>query len=335
MDKNLKAFTLHTTLGLLTACSFWLVATHLQIGNKTVNTAWTDGVLHTKQQHAQATHGKKAVFIGGSNLLFGLDSDIMGAALQRPVVNMGINAGLPLRVILNQGTAPLKRGDIAIFALEYPLYSGDGEPSAGHIDYLLSHPLDLYQLPIRDIAQTYLLSSAARVLQGFRGLPSEFDSRKGLYGAHNINKQGDQINSEARKQQVWMREGMAGKVPKHYGRDFVEDAQAIEILVALSKALKQRGICPLFIPPPMMDRPEYQQAPEQGYYADLPNYLRSKGLDYHLTPLDFMYPEADFFDTPFHLSAEKRSTHTLTLGRQLKALIDQHCAKVNQAQKRG
>jgi len=329
MDKNLKRFTLHTILGLLTACGFWLVITHLQIGNKTVNTAWTDGVLHTKQRHAQTITDRKAVFIGGSNLLFGLDTAIMAAELQRPVVNMGINAGLPLRVILNQGTARLKSGDIAVFSLEYPLYSDDGKPSAGHLDYLLSHPAELYQLPVRDIAQTYLLSSAARVLQGYQGLPSGFDTRKGLYGAHNINKQGDQINSEKHKQQLWMLEGMAGKLPKHYGRDFTEDTQGIEILVELSKALKQRGICPLFIPPPMMDRPEYRRTPEQEYYAKLPDYLRSKGLDYLLTPLDFMYPEADFFDTPFHLTAEKRSTHTLRLGRQLKALTERHCTKTN------
>jgi len=326
MDKNLKRFTLHTILGLLTACGFWLVATHLQIGNKTVNTAWTDGVLHTKQQHAKSIVGKKAVFIGGSNLLFGLDSDIMGKELQRPVVNMGINAGLPLRVILNQGTARLKSGDIAVFSLEYPLYSDDGKPSAGHLDYLLSHPAELYQLPVRDIAQTYLLSSAARVLQGYQGLPSGFDTRKGLYGSHNINAQGDQINSEARKQQVWMREGMAGKLPKHYGRDFVEHAQAIEVLQSLSRELKQRGICPLFIPPPMMDQTSYHQTTEQDYYAKLPDYLRSKGLEYFLTPLDFMYPEADFFDTPFHLTAEQRLIHTHALGRQLKVLIEQHCS---------
>jgi len=329
MDKSLKQFTAYTALGLLIACGLWLVATHLQVGHKTVNTVWTDGVLHTKQQHARGIEGRKVVFIGGSNLLFGLDSTIMAAELQRPVVNMGINAGLPLRVILNQGVDTLKSGDVAVFALEYPLYSDNSEPSSGHLDYLLSHPDELYKLPIQNIAQTYLLSSARRVAQGHQGLPDAFDTRKGLYGAHNINEQGDQINSETSKQQVWMREGLAGKVPKHYGRDFVEDAQAIEILLALSQTLKQRAICPLFIPPPMMDRPEYQQTTEHDYYANLPDYLRSKGLDYFLEPFDFMYPEGDFFDTPFHLTAEKRLTHSRSLGQQLKSLIDRRCTDIN------
>ena len=64
----------------------------------------------------------RVILVGGSNVSFGIDAELMQRTLGIPVINDGLHAGLgvaPLRELLDY----LRPGDIVIISLEYQLFA--------------------------------------------------------------------------------------------------------------------------------------------------------------------------------------------------------------------
>lgn len=61
----------------------------------------------------------RLIFIGGSNLLFGLDSKMIEQQTSYHPVNMGLIGGLRLDYIINEIEASLRAGDIVVMSIEY------------------------------------------------------------------------------------------------------------------------------------------------------------------------------------------------------------------------
>jgi hypothetical protein len=320
--KKLSCYLCGLALGIV----MWLVLVMGQAGSRLPSSLWVDGVYDVKNVRAQAVTQPKMVFIGGSSLLFGLDSDLLERIVARPVVNMGVNAGLPLQMIVGRGITSLHSGDIAVFVLEYPLFSENRDFTAGHIDFLLSHPDELASYPLTDRVKVILSASWNRVWQGYLGLPEGFNLALSLYGPHNVDSYGDQINSHRDQRQPWMDQAIEENGLKHYGRDFVEHARGMRFISAVTRKLQARNICVLFLPPSMLWRDAYQNDPvERAFYESFPDRLADAGLTLLATPYDFMYPHEDFFDTPFHLIDEARTAHTKRVGEILQRSLETHC----------
>ncbi len=75
----------------------------------------------TKVKHQQLNTSKspRAIFVGGSNLMFGLESELIKEETDYEPVNMGLIGGLRLSFMLNEIRRELNPGDIVILALEY------------------------------------------------------------------------------------------------------------------------------------------------------------------------------------------------------------------------
>ncbi len=300
--------------GFVLSAVAWIGLVAGQLGTLLPSSVWVDSVYEVKFARAKQLVSPKLVFIGGSSLLFGLDSDYLEEKLGFPVLNMGVNAGMPLQMIVGRGISTLNSGDVAVFVLEYPLYSENRDFTAGHIDFLLSHPHELASFPMPDKMRILLATPWKRLWQGYLGLPGGFDLSRNLYGAHNVDRYGDQIHTSLASRQPWMDEAIAASRLKHYGRDFIEDARGVRLLSAVAKELESRGVCVLFLPPPMLTQDAYvNDAVEQAYYKNLPAYLETYGLKMLKTPHAYMYPKEYFFDTPFHLVDERRREHTAGL----------------------
>ncbi len=74
-----------------------------------------------KHQYAQSITQPKIILTGGSNLAFGIDSDSIEKQVQRPVVNLGLYAGLGLDLILKETLSEVKKGDLVILCPEFYL----------------------------------------------------------------------------------------------------------------------------------------------------------------------------------------------------------------------
>jgi hypothetical protein len=74
-----------------------------------------------KESRLKNITSPKIVFIGGSNLAFGLDSRKIETAIGMPVVNMGLHAGMGFQFMLEESKADIHAGDIVILSFEYQL----------------------------------------------------------------------------------------------------------------------------------------------------------------------------------------------------------------------
>jgi hypothetical protein len=77
--------------------------------------------IHDKRALLASTDGPRIIFVGGSNVAFGVSSEMIGARLQRPAINFGLHAGLgtdcPLRLVEEE----IHSGDTVVVSLEYAL----------------------------------------------------------------------------------------------------------------------------------------------------------------------------------------------------------------------
>ena len=72
-----------------------------------------------KHNRLDSLPSPKIVFVGGSNLAYGLNSKRVEDSLQMSVVNMGLHAGFGLKFILNEVKPYINKGDIVVLSPEY------------------------------------------------------------------------------------------------------------------------------------------------------------------------------------------------------------------------
>ncbi len=322
-------------LGMTLALGAWLLALVGQLGSPHPNNQWVLEAHAHKQARAEAVPAPRLLVAGGSSAMFGIDSQQLEEAFGRPAVNLGVNAGLGLPVILNHTLVVAETGDVVIMALEYPLFGYAGKVNHVMNDFYLSQPDELLAawqlsrealplhrwLPLvtREAFQIVMQTSPTRVIQGYRGLPDGF-SVVGTYGAHRLDARGDQTDTSRELREPWMAEQVVAEAPRQYGADHSDDAPGWALLRYFQERLHSRGACLVLVPPAFLFHPYYRDDPvEQRFYSTLPEKAASQGLTYKGRPYDFMYPADDMFDTDFHLVEEARRRHTQRLIEALTA----------------
>lgn len=76
-----------------------------------------------KERSLRTAPGRRIVFVGGSNLAFGIDSLAIGRRLGLSPVNMGLHAGLGLQFMFRETRTGLRPGDLVVLSLEYEHFS--------------------------------------------------------------------------------------------------------------------------------------------------------------------------------------------------------------------
>jgi hypothetical protein len=78
-----------------------------------------------KDSLLQYTPSPRIIFIGGSNLSFGMNSQMIKDSLQLNPINTGITMGLSLQFMLKNALQHIKEGDIVVLAPEYSHFFKD------------------------------------------------------------------------------------------------------------------------------------------------------------------------------------------------------------------
>ena len=78
-----------------------------------------------KHRALERARSPKIIFVGGSNLAFGLDSQAVSKAFSEPVVNMGVSVNLGLRYQLEEIKDEINEGDTIVISPEYDLLAQD------------------------------------------------------------------------------------------------------------------------------------------------------------------------------------------------------------------
>ncbi len=102
------------------------------------------GILADKHKILDQTPSPKVVFIGGSNLLFGIDGVQIEKGLHRPVVNMGLCLMFPLQYLFDEIKDNVHSGDLVVLSPEYADYSQEYANNIAVADILNTYPRALY-----------------------------------------------------------------------------------------------------------------------------------------------------------------------------------------------
>jgi len=276
-----------------------------------------DGYLkaaYGKHRALLATPAPRLIFIGGSNLAFGLDSRKIQETTGLPVVNMGLHTELGLRYMINEVRPDIRPGDVVVVIQEYPFQL---ECAYTLLEHFLFFPQGiryvdratvlalLRQFPMtaqrrfEGVLRSHLLLHGAP-------LPPEFG-----YNASGFNEYGDNTGHLTRNNKVFPLTEMV--IPEAV-------PETVAALNRFARELETRGARLLLSFPPCPQSCYTAEAARRG--ERLFRRIQEQGAFALLgRPADFVFTDSMFYDTVYHLNRTGRELRTrLLAGFLLQAL---------------
>jgi len=271
-----------------------------------------------KDRLIRTTPSPKLIFVGGSNLAFGLDSRMIRDSLNVNVVNMGLYAKLGLRYMLAQVKPYIRPGDVLVIAPEYDQFYGKFSEGDNTLNTaLLYAPADR----IGDFIKSYsvidvvLRPRAENIRRGFLQATAEAFGVKDkyfpldtnpVYNRRSFDHYGDMMAHLGRKS-INPDSIYVGRLPPE--SEFNE--RTLDDLNVIGDEARVRGAHAYFLFPSYIDR---SYALNAGAIAWLEQRLRKDMRITVLgTPKDFVYPSNWFFDTRYHLNELGRGSRTVKM----------------------
>lgn len=278
-----------------------------------------------KHERLDKLTGPKLVFVGGSNLAYGLDSPTVERALGRAVVNMGMNAYFGVRFMLEEVAPSLRAGDVVVLSLENEMFRVQDQFDAAdgrNTDLLMmvkTRPASLAYVPwplrrrivaaIPEAVQRKTLRVLGDVVRSDREpkLMDKIESRAGF------NAHGDLVSHI----------GMTWAEPLDRPPDLSSlplEPRVFTLLHDFRERLDKQGVRLVFVPPPM---------PQQYYDAHVSSVQSAaSALDravpgLRLAPQSrYVFPESCFFDDIHHLTGECRLVRTERVIEDLRSTLE-------------
>ena len=269
----------------------------------------------------------RIVFVGGSNLAFGLDSSEIERLLGYHPVNMGLHLGLGLDFMLQEVEPFLKYGDIVLISPEYEnfadLYSGDVgtlftqmEIQPDSIQFLtlgnLTLLLDQGFVIIGTIVQRSI-SFGVSVLKG--EVQRQPQAPQGPYRRSAFNQFGDVIAHRNLAPKDF-------RVDKYKPSTPASIARIITRLNTFNNHCQYKGVLVFYSYPPLFQGQMRANANMMHEIAfNLSQRLNFPLLD---TPEEMSFPLDYFFDGPYHLNAFGTHIRTWHLIEKLREKLAHH-----------
>jgi hypothetical protein len=259
----------------------------------------------------------KIVFIGGSNLAFGLDSAEVEQRLCRPVVNMGLHAGLGLRLPLNEVRDYIQPGDVVVISPEYQLFWGlfDGDDILAWALYLEPDMVRYFDTPWQFWAVVRTLPTFVQ-LRMLTYLQSNLQSDSAIpgYDRRSFNRYGDVVGHLTRPSID------ISKVPLFTIANRDVEMDAIEYLNDFASSVRASGGDVFIEFPPVPDKQYLENESDiQQLYTYLAAHLKSRII---ARPAETVLPLSDFYDTVYHLNAAGRNKRTQLVIEKLRAVLE-------------
>lgn len=258
------------------------------------------------------TPSPRMILIGGSNVSFGLDAELMQRKLGIPVINDGLHVGLgiaPLRELEEY----LRPGDIVILSLEYDMFSyknimqGDRAFLSDWIEYSPRRAKYLPN-PWKDtpaIYATMLQRKVNREINRFL-LGGSLDEVRSVFDGTKYNANGDFIGHlEQESTRPKKIPSVAYLAPTFQNEIFI-------FLEQFNQMARAKG-AEVYFEPPASRQTNCETTGEVVMSQFFQTFEERLSIPI-LTPFEEVcMPNKYFFDTPYHLNAEGRQIRTQRL----------------------
>jgi len=299
----------------------WVLIVFGEMGNPTKMSQWVYDAYKQKQKISTSIRKQKIVIVAGSNALFGINSKALEEAFGLSVLNDAVNAGIDLPCTLFMAEKVIRKGDIILLPLEYPMYSYEGKPGIQMIDFLLARePECFWRLTWQERFYLIWHVSLKRLWKGYSGY-IDTPVNSGIYGAHHIDGYGDQTHTERtyRTERMYNEVCKYDKHPESYGKRFDINALGWDYLEKFIRWCELRHAKVIFMPSTLMWNAQYKNDPkEQWFYTHIAKEIRKRGWIYIGKPYNYMYDKSLYFNTNFHLIDSARKLRTEQMIKDLK-----------------
>lgn len=250
-----------------------------------------------KDMLLKKTRSPKIIFIGGSNIAFGLDSEKIHKTLGMPVVNMGLYGNLGLNFMLQSSKPYINSNDIVVLIPEYEHFYGDFSYGKKELMDLLCYFPEgskYIQLTFRQV-KAILTSNASRI----RSINLHSNLNNEIYSRNAFNEYGDMVSYLNLKPILPLREANIQST------EFNESSLCeLNEYVKYVNAKQARFI---FIFPSILIT-KYNK--EKALIDSVHKRLKNAKLISISSPHDHAYPEEYFFNTNYHLNSSGRQIRT-------------------------
>lgn len=287
-----------------------------------------------KHRALDRARSPKIVFVGGSNLAYGLDSDAVSAALGRDVVNMGVSRLFGLRYCLEEVKDSLHQGDMVVIVPEYENFYGELNGSS----HLMAVPTLLPAAAVW-VLRSYA-TSPGRIVQLCTDIEGVLNFkwnwwRQHLYaflqnpttyavGSVPLYNMGDPKGCERRN--FTARGDLIGHLDQpppsvKYMKMFADcrlksvDPEAIRVMNEFAGSEARKGVATVLIPPPV-PRPVYEEHRAQIDQA-IACCKRRLVFPVLAEAGRYTFAEPNFFNGLYHLHGTARDARTAMVVRDL------------------
>ena len=235
----------------------------------------------------------RIIFVGGSNLSFGLNSQMIKDELNINPINTGVHASIGLRYMLENTIQYIREGDIVILALEYSHFYRDYNYVS---DELLRTIFDVTpsNAKLLNLQQAIGILSYLPEYTVSKFKPFEYFNitESDIYSVNSFNKYGD-VDAH------WE---MNNRKFDPYPSIEAEFNQAVidHILEFQTEIVKKNAV--LFVTFPGFQASSYANSAEQ--IQKIAIEYKNNGLMILGYPEKYKIPEHMMFNTPYHLNKE-------------------------------
>ncbi|MDH6459011.1 hypothetical protein M2102_002661 [Fusobacterium sp. PH5-7] len=258
-----------------------------------------------KMKMLQNNH-KKIVLIGGSNVAFGFNSNLLKKEfIDYDIINTGIHASIGIRYPLKEIESYLKSGDILIIFPEYEQFEGGygGTP-------LLE--ICLYKKKFKNIEIKELLNSMKNI-KGFiisqinNKVSSKLYNKIFVYDRRGFNENGDYVEHHKfkRSSKIKPEKIIINKV----------DQSILDFFYNKKKKLEKNRVKVIFCPPVLQKSSAIMSIDSIKYIEEE---MRKNKTQFVSNPENYFLEDKYFYDTIYHLNKEGAEIRTKEIIKILK-----------------
>ena len=267
----------------------------------------------------QTIPSPRIIIVGGSNVAFGINSELMEKELGIPIINDGLHVALGIAP-LNEIKQYLHPGDIVIISLEYYNFTNSqsffGEPQylADWVEFAPQRIWDLHE-PYKLILPIYTIMLQRKVnrqlnffLYGF-----SYDATRNFYSGDKFNSHGDFIGHLGPANQKTF------DIPNsEYPINLIDEAYVY--LEDFNQFAKSKGAIVFY--EAQAHRQTNCEKTGQNQLRRFFSLIRQRTTIPILTNIDQLcLPDNYFYDTPYHLNEQGREVRTERLITNLKKAL--------------
>lgn len=245
-----------------------------------------------KDSLLEHTRSPRIIFIGGSNLSFGLDSQSIKDSLNKNPINMAVHASLSLKYMMDNSLKYIKKGDVVVLIPEYVHFYKDYNCGSEELMRDI-FDVNISKLSLLNINQMINIAPYLPKLFFSKLKISEYHNviEDRIYSVNSFNKYGDVFLYLRKKKKNF---AVSNKINiEDYNPDVIE-----KIKVFRSEIKKRGGTL-------LISYPGFQDLSFMKSIVSIKKieseYVKNNFIILG-TPERYKFPSSMMFDTPYHLN---------------------------------